>query len=217
MGQSSLQGGGQASSGSVRDSDRFCRQEGHGKTTGGGKLVTSHLCVEEQALICGRCAQKHMTRGHTILPLNLVVNKTRSVLRLLQDQADALLAENNRNLETCRFKQEQMQRAQGAFEERLGKTLNETVKRVHEQRDAASAAHLATLKLAYGDLDADVRELNAWSRKKHETKSELDRLNGLFGKYHQCNLTWVIQSSKRYLTWPCGQTKLGSSITRYPR
>ena len=101
------------------DADVFCKQKVHERDPGGGKHVATHLCVEKHVLICARCAQKHMARGHNALSLTVVVNKTRAVLGLLQDQTDRLLEENSRNMETCRFRQAQMQRARAKFEEKL--------------------------------------------------------------------------------------------------
>ncbi len=41
---------------------------------------------------------------------------------------------------------------------------------------------MTTLKIAYGDLDADVEGLSAWCEKKMTVKAELNRLNKHFGK-----------------------------------
>ena len=41
---------------------------------------------------------------------------------------------------------------------------------------------MATLKIAYGDLDADVEGLHVWCEKKMAVKSELSRLNRQFSK-----------------------------------
>ena len=47
-----------------------------------------------------------MANGYNVLTINFVVNKTRSILRLLQNQMDHLLEETKRNAEDTRFKQE---------------------------------------------------------------------------------------------------------------
>ena len=117
--QSSIQGGGQAPIDMMGDADVFCKQKVHERNPGGGKHAATHLCVEKHVLICARCAQKHTARGHNTLSLTVVVNKTRAVLGLLQDQTDRLLEENSRNMETCRFRQAQMQRARAKFDEKL--------------------------------------------------------------------------------------------------
>ena len=57
---------------------------------------------------------------------------------------------------------------------------------MQEQRDAASEAHYTTLKVAYGDLDADVEEMNAWRKRKLAAKSDLSVLNQHFGKSLLC-------------------------------
>ena len=75
-----------------------------------------------------------------------------------------------------------MLRAQGEFDEKLEQKFNEVVKRVQEQKDAASEAHLTTLKIAYGDLDGDMEGLNDWCEKKKSVKSEVNKLNKYFGK-----------------------------------
>ena len=53
---------------------------------------------------------------------------------------------------------------------------------MQEQRDAASEAHFTTLKVAYGDLDADTQDLDAWRDRKQATKSQLGTLDGQFSK-----------------------------------
>ena len=44
-------------------------------------------------------------------------------------------------------------------------------------------AHYESLKHAYGDLDADIRELESWSKRKTTIRSESNMLSAFFGKF----------------------------------
>ena len=89
---------------------------------------------------------------------------------------------NQGHIRDTKLKQDKMQNAQRAYQETIEKKYQEVIKRLQEQKEAASIAHYESLKYAYGDLDADIAELQSWSSRKTTIRSEANILNAFFGK-----------------------------------
>ena len=120
------------------------------------------MCIEEQILLCGKCAYKHSREGHHTIRITNVVNKTRTILTMLSEKMDNLMQLNQGHIRDTKLKQDKMQNAQKAYQETIEKKYQEVIKRLQEQKEAASIAHYESLKFAYGDLDADIAELQSW-------------------------------------------------------
>ena len=71
------------------DDDLICNQKVHEKAK--APQLTSHICIEEQILLCGKCAYKHSREGHNTMPINQCVNKTRSILTMLSEKMENLM------------------------------------------------------------------------------------------------------------------------------
>ena len=92
LSQSTIQGGAQTPMEFLTDADLFCKQRVHEKNAGSASNATTHICVDMQILICARCASKHMAKGYNVIAIHSAVNKTRSVLAVLQDEMSRMLA-----------------------------------------------------------------------------------------------------------------------------
>ena len=75
------------------------------------------------------------------------------------------------------------------------------VERLKEQKEAASIAHHESLKYAYGDLDADISELESWSKRKTTIRSESNMLSAFFGKFWSHTSLDISLASHSQLDW----------------